>query len=138
MTTKEIVLKMQNKPGELSRIIGHLYENDVTVSAFWIGTENGQTVLRFMPNDPDSAVSVLTGLAIEASTADVIAVHLPDHPGGFNSLLQVLASAGIDILRLYSGLDTATPVLILAVDKTKEAVRALKDHWFRLQEGSLY
>ena len=39
MTIKELVLSVQNRPGELAHIVGRLYENDVTVPAFWVGAE---------------------------------------------------------------------------------------------------
>ena len=70
MTVKQIVLGVKNRQGELSRIIGHLYENDVRVCAFWAGTENKKATLRFIASDPEAAISVLTGLGLKAKTMD--------------------------------------------------------------------
>ena len=138
MTVKQIVLGLKNRQGELSRIIGHLYENDVRVCAFWAGADNKKTTLRFIASDPDAAISVLTGLGLKARTVDVIAAQVPDHPGGFNTVLKVLQSAGTDILHIYPSLDTEDPILILEVDKTEEAVRVLKDNWINLYNAKLY
>ena len=88
MTIKEVVLTIENRPGELARIFGHLHENDVTVSAFWVGPEVKDATLRFVANNPKSALSVLTGLNIKATTSDAIAVKIPDHPGGLNTILR--------------------------------------------------
>ena len=60
MTVKQIVLGVKNRQGELSRIIGHLYENDVRVCAFWAGTENKKATLRFIASDPEAAISKIT------------------------------------------------------------------------------
>jgi len=138
MTVKEIVLGVKNRPGELSRIIGHLYENDVKVPAFWVGTENKKATLRFIASDPEAALSVLTGLGFKAKTMDVIAARVPDHPGGLNTILKLLHSANIDILHIYPCLETRDPILILEVDKTKEAVKVLKNNWINLCDERIY
>lgn len=138
MTVKEIVLGVKNRPGELSRIIGHLYENDVKVPAFWVGTENKKATLRFIASDPEAVLLVLTGLGFKAKTMDVIAARVPDHPGGLNTILKLLHSANIDILHIYPCLETRDPILILEVDKTKEAVKVLKNDWINLCDERIY
>ena len=139
MTLKEIVVRVKDRPGELSRLIGHLYENDVKVPAFWVGTENKKTAtLRFIASDPDTAISVLTGLGLGVTTEEVIAAQVPDHPGGLSTILKILQSEGINISHVYPCLETKDAVLILEVDKTREAVNALKNNWIRLYDERLY
>lgn len=138
MTIKEVVSKVKNRPGELVRIVGHLYENDVNLSAFWVGTENKKATLRFITSDPESAVSVLTGLGLKTTTLDVIAAQVPDHPGGLNTILKILESADINILHIYPCLETKDSVLILEVDKTEDAVNVLKNNWINLYDERLY
>jgi hypothetical protein len=135
MTVKEIVVGVKNRPGELSCIIGHLYENDVKVSAFWIGAENKKATLRFVSGDPQGAISVLTGLGFRVRTVDVVAAQVPDHPGGLNAILKILGSANINILHIYPCLETRDSILIIEVDKTEEAVRALRNNWISLYDG---
>ena len=101
MTIKQVVLKTENRPGELARIIGHLHENDVNVTAFWVATEKETAFMRLITNDPESALSVLTGLGLKVTTSDVIAAQVPHHPGGLNTILKILQSASINILYIY-------------------------------------
>ena len=136
MTVKEVVLNIENKPGELARIVGHLYENDVNISAFWIGDGAKEAPLRFVTHDAGAAISILTGLSLEATTSEAIAAQIPSHPGGVNSLLRVLQSEGIDILHIYPFLDTQDSVMLLHVDKTDEAINALKNNWIKLYDQS--
>jgi hypothetical protein len=138
MTVKQIVLGVKNRQGELSRIIGHLYENDVRVCAFWVGTENEKATLRFIANDPEAAMSVLTGLGYKAKTKNVIAAQIPDHPGGLNTILKILHAANINILQVFPSLDVQNAALILEVEKTKEAVKALQDNWINLYDKRIY
>lgn len=132
MTVKEVVLNIEDKPGELARIFSHLYDNDVRVSAFWVGPDSKKTALRFIANDAESAVSVLTGLNLNASLSDVLAAKIPDHPGGINAILKILQSANIDIRHTYGSYDTQDAFLVLDVDKREEALAALKDNWIML------
>ncbi|MBW1741369.1 MAG: hypothetical protein JRJ42_09605 [Deltaproteobacteria bacterium] len=138
MTVKEIILSVENKPGKLSHIISHLYENDVKVPAFWVGTTKKKATLRFVTSDPKGAISVLTGLGFKIETMDVVAAQVPDHPGGLNTLLKLLQSANINILHIYPCLETQDTILILEVDKTEEAIKVLKSNWINLYDEKLY
>ena len=138
MTVKEIILGVKNRPGELSRIIGHLYENDVKVPAFWVGTENKKATLRFIASDPEAALLVLTGLGFKAKTMDVVAAKVPDHPGGLNTILELLHASRINILHVYPFLETPDPILILEIDDTEEAVKVLKSNWISLYDERVY
>lgn len=136
MTVKEVVLNIDNKPGELARIVGHLYENDVNISAFWIGDGAKEAQLRFVSHDAGTAISILTGLSLESTTSEAIAAQIPSHPGGVNSLLRVLQSAGINILHMYPCLDTRDAIMILDVDKKRETIGVLKENWIKLYDQS--
>ena len=138
MTVKEIILGVKNRPGELSRILGRLYENDVRVPAFWIGAENKKATLRFIASDPEGAILVLTGLGFKVKTMDVVAAKVPNHPGGLNAILELLHTANINILHIYPCLETPDPILILEVDNTKEAIKVLKNNWISLYDERVY
>ena len=138
MTVKEIILGVKNRPGELSRIIGHLSDNDVKVPAFWIGTENKRATLRFIASDPEGAFLVLTGLGFKVKTMDVVAAKVPNHPGGLNAILELLHTANINILHIYPCLESPDPILILEVDNTEEAVKVLTNNWISLYDERVY
>lgn len=134
MTVKQVILTISNKPGELARVFSHLYENDVTVSAFWASPEGDTASVRFVANDHESALSALTSLNLEAATSEVIAAKIPNHPGGINAVLKALESEKIDILHMYPCVDTNVPTLILDVDKPQEAENALRANWITVLE----
>jgi hypothetical protein len=138
MTVKQIVIGLKDKPGELSRIVAQLYENDVNIIAFWVGAAETAASLRFVASSPNAAMSVLTGLGCKAKTKNVIAAQVPDHPGGLNSVLKILHAAGINIVHVYPCLQTPHPTLILEVDKIKSAVKALQSNWIKLYDKQIY
>ncbi len=136
MSVKEVIVHIQDRQGELARIFSHLYESDVRVSAFWAGPDRENTVLRFIANDSESAVSVLTGLHLKASVSDVLAAKIPDHPGGLHAILKILQSANIDIRHTYCSHDMKEPLLVLDVDKPAAAADALNDNWIELLKAN--
>jgi len=138
MTIKEIVLETEDRAGELSRIIAHLYENDINVCAFSAQTDGTRAVLRLVTSDPDSALSVLSGLNLKTTTAEAIAVAVPDHPGGLNSLLKVLSNTNIPIHHVYPCLNTEKTALILNLDEPEKAIRALEENWIKTYDDRLY
>jgi hypothetical protein len=138
MTIRELVVTVKDKAGGLAQIIGPLYENDVTVPAFWLGEENKKETLRFVASDPDTAFSVLTGLGFKVATEEVIAARVPDHPGGLNTVLGVLASEEIDLLHIYPCLQRDGTVLILGVKRIPEAVKVLRENWIDLYDERIY
>jgi hypothetical protein len=138
MTVKQIVTVLKNKPGELSRIVAQLYENDVNIIAFLVSPEDKTATLRFIASSPNAAISVLTGLGCKTKTKEVIAAKVPEHPGGLNSVLKVLHSANINIVHMYPCLQTPQPTLILEVDKIKPAVKVLQSNWINLYDNKLY
>ena len=135
MIIKEVVLTIKNSPGELARVFSHLYENDVSVAAFWVAPQGDMAHLRLVATDPESAISVLTGLNLDASFSDALGAEIPNHPGGVNAILKVLQSGNIDIRHMYSSLNTRDPVLVLDVDKLQEAMDTLKRNWITLKDG---
>ena len=138
MTIKEIVLEIENRAGELSQIISHLYENDINVTAFSVKAGRTKASLRLVTSNPESALSVLTGLNVKTATAEAIAAQVPDHPGGLNSLLKVLSTAKVDIAHIYPCLKTDGTILILNVDEPEKAEKALKDSWIKVYDEQLY
>ena len=70
----------------------------------------------------------------------MIAVEVPDHPGGLHAVLEALKGAGINVQQLYSYLGRSGPhaILILAVDQPAEARAVLKQNWVRVFDEEVY
>ena len=59
-------------------------------------------LLRIIVDDTNKALAVLKENGAIATTTDVLAVAVPNVPGGLNALLQVLATANVDVSYMYS------------------------------------
>ncbi len=99
------------------------------------------STVRFVTDDPDKTTNVLRSHGYSVRITDVIAVEVPDHPGGLQAVLKPLRAAGINVHYLYPYLgrgESGQPVVIIGVDKSEEAVDLLKKNWVQTFGKEIY
>ena len=101
-TINQVCAFMENKPGELAKILKQLSDNDINLRALNIAETADYGVLRFICNDASKAAKVLNENGFLASKAEVMAIKVDDAPGGLEALLGMLAESGVDIAYMYS------------------------------------
>ena len=96
--------------------------------------------VHMIVDDPDRAVERPRRNGFTVSTKEVIAVAAPDHPGGLNAILRPLIEAKVNIEAMYPFiyLKGDEAILILEVDKIKEAKEVLKKHWVKTYGPEIY
>ena len=139
MPVKQIIVTLENVPGKLSEVSDYLGENGINIIALSVVDTADVSAVRFVANDPDKAVNVLTSHGYVIRMNDVLAVETPNHPGGLNAVLKPLKEVSINVNYLYTCLGTGeNTVLIMGVDKMEEAIRVLKKNWVRMVDEELY
>ena len=144
MPVKEIDLALKNEPGQLSMVSEILGSNGIDIIAFYVSTEGERGSLRFIPNDPDRAITVLKARGYQMKAEEVIACETPHHPGGLNSILKPLKKEGINVDYIYPCLTRrgteSTAVLILGVasQDRERSLSVLKENWIKVLNEELY
>jgi hypothetical protein len=59
-------------------------------------------LLRLITPDPDRAKQVIERAGYASTTTDVVALQVPDRPGGLASVLQVLEAKNISVEYMYA------------------------------------
>jgi hypothetical protein len=86
-------------------------------------------------------VDVLRSHGYVVKETNVIAVEVPDHPGGLQAILKPLKTADINVLYFYPFLgrgESGNPIVMVGVDKTEEALNALKANWIHTFDSEIY
>jgi hypothetical protein len=134
MLVKQISVFLENKSGRLADVANVLAGAGVDIRAMSIADTTDFGILRLIVNDPEKALVVLNKEGFAVSTTDVIAVGIPDSPGGLASVLNFLNEKNIDVEYLYAFItkyeDQAA--VILKIDDTGEAVRILRDQGIKI------
>ena len=102
MTIHQISVFLENRSGQLAEITGILSDNHIDLRAISIAETADYGVLRLIVNKPQDASAILLEHGFILSMTPVVAVAVPDQPGGLSNLLGILSAAGIDIEYMYS------------------------------------
>jgi hypothetical protein len=141
MSVKQISISLDNVPGKLLAVSERLGIEGINIRAISVADTSDISTVRFVTDDPNKTVTVLNSHGYVVKETDVIAVEVPDHPGGLQSILKPLNSSKINVLYLYPFLgksDKGQSIVILGVDKSKDSVKILKDNWVRTFGPEIY
>ena len=139
MPVKQISVNLDNVPGKLSEVNDYLEENGINIIALSVADTTDMSLIRFVASDPEKAANVLKSHGYSINMIDVLAVEVPNHPGGLKAVLKSLKETSVNVNYLYVGLGTGEKtVLIMGVDKMVEAIQVLKKNWIQIYDEELY
>ena len=124
---KQISVFLENKSGRLADVTRSLGMSNINIRALSIADTTDFGILRLIVNAPDEANKVLREQGFMVSETDVIAVEVPDRPGGLADVLETLELASINIEYLYAfvGQTSKEALVIFRVEDCDRAVEAL-------------
>ncbi len=127
MMVKQISVFIENKKGRLYKITKALGDEGIDLIALSIADTTNFGILRCIVNDPDKALKVLKDSGFTANTTEVLAVEVPDRPGGLAGVLEILTGADISVEYLYSFVRTKkdSALILFRVEEIEKAIDVL-------------
>lgn len=129
MLLKQISVFLENKSGQLLKIVNVLAENEIDLRALSIAEAQDYGVLRMIVDKPDETLTILRGQDWLCSANEVLAVMVPDEPGSLKKILTVLADNDVNMVYSYaflSGIE-GKACIVLRVDDNAAAEKLLRD-----------
>lgn len=125
---KQISIFVENRSGALITITEALANAGVDMRAMSIADTQDFGILRIIVNDADRAVKTLGELHVITKVNDIIAVAVPDQPGGLSKILKILSDGGINIEYAYAFVAGSSDGAYVAirVDENERAESLLK------------
>lgn len=128
MAIKQLSVFAENKKGSVLSPLNELASAGVDLRALSIAETAEFGILRFIVADTEKASAILKENGYVVAVTEVIGVQMPDVPGGLVGILDLLASAGVNIEYLYAFI---TPVkdhayVVLRVADNQAAENLLK------------
>jgi hypothetical protein len=102
MMIHQLSVFIENKPGRLRppcEVLANKHINIVTLS---LADTKQYGILRMIVRDWADARDALEAAGFVVKVTDVLAIEVPDHPGGLAEVLLVIERAGINVEYMYA------------------------------------
>ncbi|MFC1860997.1 ACT domain-containing protein [Chloroflexota bacterium] len=141
MSVKQISISLENVPGMFLAVSEYLGAEGINIRAISVADTSDISTVRFVVDNPEKAANVLRSHGYSIRETDVLAVEVPDHPGGLQAVLKPLNAANINVTHFYTYLgrgESGQPIVIIGVDKPEEALKLLKKNWVHTYGKEIY
>ncbi|MDD5713086.1 MAG: ACT domain-containing protein [Smithellaceae bacterium] len=127
MKVEQISIFLENKPGGLEYATRLLKDGGVNIRTLSIADTTDFGIVRMIVSDVQAANRILRENGFTVSRTPVVAVEVPDRPGGLHSILDVLARHQINIAYLYAFVEKSgeNAVIIFRFDDPDAAIDVL-------------
>lgn len=127
MAIIQVAVFIENREGRIKDITSVLAKAKIDIRSLSIAETKDFGVLRLIVDNPDKAYDTLKKADFVVRKTEVLAVEVPDHPGGLDSLLDILEQNGLNIEYMYAFPERAEEkaVMIMRFDDTDLAKEKL-------------
>ncbi|RMG73059.1 MAG: ACT domain-containing protein [Nitrospirae bacterium] len=137
MKVEQISIFLENKSGRLAEVTGLLAEAGINIRALSLADTSDFGILRLIVNDTEKAKQVLKENGFTVGKTEVVAVEVPDRPGGLAGILKALGGKGINVEYMYAFVQSSgeNAIIIFRFDELDRAIEALQTAGVRILKG---
>ncbi|MFY9388194.1 MAG: ACT domain-containing protein [Smithellaceae bacterium] len=132
MIAYQLSIHAENKPGQLAGVTALLARAGISIRATTITTFGQTGIINLIVDEPKRAEKVLIQAGKTVYLKDVLAVLIPDRPGGLDRLMQLLYQEGININNAYGFVLECgeKAVFVVDVDRIEKTEKLLEKNKF--------
>ena len=133
MIAYQLSVFAEDKPGKLAHVTSVLKKAEISIRATTISTSDTFGVINLIVDDPKRAEKALTDAGMTVHLKSVLAVLIPDKPGGLDKLMQLLYGEGININNAYGFVleCSARAVFVVDVDQIEKTEKLVEKNGFK-------
>jgi hypothetical protein len=128
MKVRQISIFLENRSGRLASVLKEVGRAGVNIRALSLADTSDFGILRLIVDDVDKCVKTLRDSGHTVSLTEVLAVEVPDRPGGLAGILDVLSDANLNVEYMYAFVCRATEkaVVVFRFENVNAAIAALQ------------
>ena len=128
MKVEQISIFLENKSGRLAEVASVLAGAGINIRALSLADTTDFGILRLIVNDTEKAKQVLKDNGFTVGKTEVIAVEVPDRPGGLAHILKVMTEEGVNVEYMYAFVQRSggNAIIIFRFDELEKAIHALQ------------
>ncbi len=134
---KQISIFLENKCGRLVRVTQILGKHNINIRALTIADTSDFGILRIIVDNPDKAHQVLKEEGFIVTETDVVAVEVPDNPGGLAEVLGYFEEECINIEYLYSFVEKPAQdaLILMRLEDIERGIKVLEEKNVKIISG---
>jgi len=134
MKITQLSVFLENTAGRLREVTGILRDAQINIRALSLAETTDFGILRIIVNDPQKAAQVLRQAHFTVRETPILAVEVPDRPGGLHSMLETLAKENINIEYVYGFVEKRTDnaLIVIRVEQPDRAIQVLQAQGFHV------
>ena len=102
MKIKQLSIFIENRPGRLANVCRLLSGAGINTTTLSLADTREFGIVRLLAKEWERARDILKAKSIAVTVTDVVAVEVPDSPGGMTAVLDTLDAAGANIEYNYA------------------------------------
>ena len=129
MTTQQLSIFMENKPGQLVRVTETLKNACIDIRAMSLADTKDFGIVRMIVSDTEKAQEAMREAGFMSTITQVLCLAMDDHPGGLLKITELMAQADVNIDYLYACITVIgkDAYIVMHVDDEKKACKCLAD-----------
>jgi hypothetical protein len=137
MKVEQISVFLENKAGRLAEVTKVLGEGGVNIRALSLADTTDFGILRLIVDNYDKARDILKQHGFTVGKTEVVAIEVPDRPGGLAWVLQILSDSDVNVEYMYAFVQHSgkNAVIIFRFDNLERAIELLQQQGVRIYSG---
>jgi hypothetical protein len=137
MKVEQITVFLENRSGRLADVASLLADAGINLRAAALADAADFGILRLIVNDSEKAREVLKANGFTVSKTHVVAVAVPDKPGGLAEILTAIKHAQLNVEYMYAFVHqrAVDATIIFRFDDVDNAIVSLQEAGLRLLSG---
>lgn len=137
MKVSQLSVFIENKSGRLADVTHALENARINIRALSIADTIDYGLLRLIVNDPVAAKAALVSAGFTVTLTEVLAIEVPDTPGGLAGIIDLFAESGVNIEYMYAfvGASGENAIVIFRIERIDEAIPILQSKGVRILTG---
>lgn len=128
MKITQISVFLENRKGRLYEVCSLFGKNKVNIRALTIAETPEFGILRVLVDKPEEAKKLLKDSGFTANITEIVAVEVPDKPGGLAGILKVLNDNNVNIEYMYGFVERSSEkaMMVFRFEDPDAAIEVMK------------
>jgi len=135
LAVEQISVFLENETGGLADVVNVLARSAVDIRAMALADETDFGILRLIVNDTERAALALKEAGFTVRRTPVVAVLIPDRPGGLATTLEALRGIAVEYLYAFVRKSGEQAVVVFRFEDVERAVETLRGAGATILEG---